>query len=67
MTEVYRKILIAAGYDCAATRENVINCFLDYVDTGAFGNLSYDEALEDIEDGEITIDQICSNLLRILR
>jgi len=67
MIDVYEKVLLAAGYKCAATEQNVINCFLDYVDSGAFGSLEYDEAKEAIEDGEITIDQICRNFLRILR
>ncbi|MEI2465049.1 hypothetical protein [Niallia taxi] len=67
MTEVYQRVLEAAGYNCAATKQNVINCFLDYVDSGAFGSLDYDEAKEAIEDGEIAIDQICRNLLRVCR
>ncbi|MDF9760862.1 hypothetical protein OKW24_002635 [Peribacillus simplex] len=54
-------------YEGEATIENVIECFLDYVDSGAFGSIDYEEAKQEIEDGEITIDQICKDMLRVCK
>jgi hypothetical protein len=65
MKELITKVLDHCGYShLEPTEENLINCFLDYVDTGAFGNLDYNEAKELIEDGEISIKTMCSNLLK---
>ncbi|PKR82414.1 hypothetical protein [Heyndrickxia camelliae] len=65
MNNLFKEVLETTGYICEPTKENVVNCFLDYVSEGAFANLNSDEALRDIEDGDITIEQICNNLLRI--
>lgn len=48
------KALCAAGYNVADTYENLRSCFLDYVAVGYFSNLEYDEALLDIEIGDIS-------------
>ena len=64
---IYEEVLSAAGYEGDATIENVIECFLDYVDSGAFGSIDYDEAKQEIEDGDITIEQICKNMLRVCK
>lgn len=65
MKELIRKTLDHCGYnEEEATEENLANCFLDYVDSGIFGNLDYEEAKQDIEDGEISFKMICYNLLK---
>jgi hypothetical protein len=65
MKELIRKTLDHCGYTQEdATEENLEMCFLDYVDSGAFGNVDVDEAEELIRDGEITLKQICYNLLK---
>lgn len=65
MEELIRKTLNHCGYsDAEPTRNELIACFLDYCDSGVFRNLSYDEAKELIEDGEITLEEICRNLLK---
>lgn len=47
--------LVCAGYrDLQPTKENLISCFLDYVDSGSWSNLSMEEAERDIKDGCIT-------------
>jgi hypothetical protein len=65
MTDLIHKALKRAGYDCEPTEENLIECFLDYVDAGIWHNLDYDEAKEDIEDGEITIKDMCNVLIKL--
>jgi hypothetical protein len=67
MTTIYQRVLTLAGYEGDPSEQNVIDCFLDYVDSGAFLDLDYDSARQDIENGDITIDQICHAMLRILR
>lgn len=65
MENFIRKALDRSGYThLEPTEENLIECFLDYVDNGVFGNLDYDEAKQEIEDGDITIKQICLNLIK---
>ena len=64
---LYAEVLEAAGYEGEATIENVIECFLDYVDSGAFGSIDYEEAKQEIKNGDITIEQICKNMLRVCR
>jgi dimeric dUTPase (all-alpha-NTP-PPase superfamily) len=54
-----KKALDKAGYDMEPTEENLRECFMDYVDTGAW--LDIEE--EDIE--EISIEDICHNLMRL--
>ncbi|WP_163538339.1 hypothetical protein [Gracilibacillus sp. YIM 98692] len=61
-----RKALDNAGYfDAEATEENMIDCFLDYVDCDAFRGLSYEETKDDIEEGWITVDDIVYNMRRL--
>jgi hypothetical protein len=65
MKELITKVLNHCGYShLEPTEANLIECFLDYVDSGAFGNLDYEEAKQDIADGDITFKQICYNLLK---
>lgn len=56
-----KQALKAAGYDSEPTEENLINCFLDYVD-GYGGDI--EDAREDIADGSITINHMCNALIR---
>jgi hypothetical protein len=66
MKELITKVLDHCGYShLEPTEENLIECFLDYAASGSFGNLDYDEAKQDIEDGDITLKQICYNLLKV--
>lgn len=52
------------GYYCEPSVENLIICFLDYVDAGSFGNLDLEEAQQMMDDGELTVDVMCSNLMK---
>jgi hypothetical protein len=64
--ELIQKALDRSGYGhFEPNEENLVNCFLDYVDHGVFGNLDYDEAKELIEEGEITLKMMCSNLIKM--
>jgi hypothetical protein len=65
MRELIQKVLDHCGYEGEPTEELLIECFLDYVDSGVFGNLDYDEAKNLIEDGEISVKTMCSNLLKV--
>lgn len=66
MHDRIRDILDRAGYNhLDATEQNLIICFMDYVDAGYFGNLDYEEAKEEIESGDITIEEILSNMKSI--
>ena len=56
-----KEALQAAGYDCEYTEANLIQCYLDYVD--AYG-ADIEEVREDIQDGSITINQMCRALIR---
>jgi hypothetical protein len=68
MTNEIAIILDEAGYgEHEPTTESLVRCFLDYVDTGAFSNLDYDEAVVDIKSGEISLNQIIRNMNRILK
>lgn len=59
MSDYFRKVLDAAGYyHDDPTEDNVRRCFGDYVAAGYWSNVDID----DIED--ITIDEICLNLLK---
>lgn len=64
MKDLIQKVLDHCGYEGEPTESNLIECFLDHVDGGVFGNLTVEEAEEEINDGEITIKQICYNLLK---
>jgi hypothetical protein len=64
MRKLINETLNYCGYEGERTEAAVIECFLDYVDCGVFGNLDVEEATDLIEEGEITITQMCRNLLR---
>lgn len=63
--ELIRKTLLHCGYEGEPTEENLLECFYDYVDSGAFKNLSLEEVKEEVQEGEITLKSICFNLLSI--
>lgn len=65
MEDLIRKVLDHCGYfDDEANEDNLTQCFLDFVDSGIFGNLDVYEAEEDIKNGDITLKQMCYNLLK---
>ena len=47
------------------TAQNLASCFLDYVDAGVWGNLDYDEAEEEIAEGEITVPDMCRAIMKL--
>jgi hypothetical protein len=60
--------LINAGYEIVENESlisQVINCFYDMVDGGIFSNLDLQEAKEEVENGGITLSQICNKLNNI--
>lgn len=61
MTNLINKALKAAGYNAEPTESNLIQCYLDFAD--AFGG-DIEDLREDIQDGSITINQMCKALLR---
>jgi hypothetical protein len=65
MKDLIQKVLEHCGYEGEPTEENLIECFLDYTASGCFTNLDYDEAKDLIEDGEISVKTMCSNLLKV--
>ena len=65
MTNLIQKALTKAGYDSQPTESNLTECFLDYVDSGVFADLTYDEAEDMIEEGEITVNDMCRALMRL--
>lgn len=67
MEELIQKALRYSGYPGKPTEENLIECFLDYVDCSQFANLDLDEAKDLIEEGEITVSQMCYNLINLRR
>lgn len=61
--DLLRKTLDHCGYnEEAATPENVVKCFYDYVDSGVFRNIDLDEARDIVKEN--SIETICKNLLR---
>jgi hypothetical protein len=56
------KALRAAGYNCEPTRENLIDCFMDYLSTGYWENS--DDLLDDYNSGLLTDEQICRALMQ---
>ena len=65
MTNLIQQALSKAGYDSQPTESNLVECFLDYVDSGIFSNLTSDEAEDMITDGEITVNDMCRALMRL--
>jgi hypothetical protein len=68
MQELIRKVIEHANYEIEGTEpteQDVINCFLDYVDCQYYRDLTVDEAKQMYEDGEITFKEICNNILKI--
>lgn len=64
MKELIKKVMDHCGYDLEPTEDNLKEMFLDYVDAGVFGNLTTEEAEEEIESGDITLKAMCYNLLK---
>jgi hypothetical protein len=64
MKEFIKKVLDHCGYEGEPNESNLELCFLDYVDSGIFGNLTVEEAIEEIKDGDITLKMMCYNLLK---
>jgi hypothetical protein len=66
MKDLIQKALDRSGYSyMEPTEENLVHCFLDYVDHGVFGNLDVEEAEDLIKDGEITLKMMCYNLIKM--
>jgi hypothetical protein len=63
MKELIAKTLKHCGYDSEPTETNLRECFYDYVDSGKFGNMDLDEAIYLVETGEVTVKEMCYNLL----
>lgn len=65
MKDLIRRTLEHCGYDqCDPTEQELVSCFLDYVDGGCFRELTVEDAKEMLREGEITIEQICRNLMK---
>lgn len=56
------RALLASGYDGAPTEDNVRSCFLDYAAAGYWRDLDYEDALEGVADGSITIEDMTKAL-----
>ena len=54
-----------AGYDCEANANNLIKCFRDYVDDGAWSNLDLNEVDDMLQNGELTVSEMCKALIRL--
>lgn len=65
MEELIQKALSKAGYTSEPTEENLIECFMDYVDCGAWNNLTSEDTLDDINLGLITVENMCMAILRL--
>jgi hypothetical protein len=66
MENLIRKALDHAGYNHEEPTEgNITQCFLDYVDAGIWHNLDFDEAREDIAEGEISVKDMCHAILKL--
>ncbi|ALS22278.1 hypothetical protein IJ22_19040 [Paenibacillus naphthalenovorans] len=62
MTNIIQKALTTSGYyDIEPTVSNLIECYLDYAD--AYGG-DIDDIREDIQNGDITVNQMCNALIR---
>ena len=57
--ELIKRALQNAGYDCTPNESNLIQCFMDYLDTGAWGNLDEEEV------NELTVIEMCNALIRL--
>lgn len=55
------KALQVAGYDSIPTRENLIDCYLDYADCY---NGDIDNLRDDIANGDLSIKSMCNALIR---
>lgn len=60
-----QQTLSHCGYDLTPTESNLTECFLDYVASGVFADLTHDEATDMIKEGELTIDEMCRALLKL--
>jgi len=67
MQDLLNRVIESTGYEIEgsdATVEEVLQCFYDFVDCGYFRGLTVDEVKEMYENGEITLKEICYNLLK---
>jgi hypothetical protein len=65
MKELIQKTLGYIGYEGEPTEKLLEEAFLDYCADGCFANLTLEEAIDMINDGEISIKTMCSNLLKV--
>jgi hypothetical protein len=66
MEKLIERVLDRCGYGyMEPTAQNIIDVFLEYIDHGIYPELDYDGVKQDIESGEITLEMICHNLLRV--
>ena len=65
MQQKIQQALDKAGYDGEPTAQNLTECFLDYADAGVWSNLDYDDAKEEIADGEITVSDMCRAIMKL--
>lgn len=56
-----KQALKAAGYDSEPTKENLIDCYLDF--STAYGK-PLEDVRKEIEDGSLTVDMMCNRLIR---
>lgn len=60
--EMIQKTLYKSGYmDMEPSEDNLRECFMDYVDSGVWSNIRYDD--EDLH--EYSVNEICRNLWRL--
>lgn len=65
--ELFFKALDKAGYiDVEPNEENVRQCFLDYIDTGEWSNVYYEDNIPYSDNGEeIDIREMAIGLIRL--
>jgi len=62
---LFQMALDHAGYESRPSAESVLDCFLDYVDSGCFGDLYISDTRDMIESGEITAETAALALLQV--
>jgi hypothetical protein len=65
MDRLIRKTLNEIDWESSSTKEDLIEAFLHYVDQGCFKGLTLEEAEDMLQDEEITVEQICRNLMKV--
>jgi len=64
MTKI-KMALENAGYNGPYNEQTLIECFKDFVDAGTWSDLSLEEVEQDIQSGELTVNQMCNALIRL--